>query len=501
MADVNDTPRPLLALRRVAKTYGGVRALRGVDFEVRAGEVHVLLGENGAGKSTLIKIAAGAVAPDAGAEVKLMGERLAEASPRAVQERGLAVVYQNPTLFAELSVAENLCLGEEGAVISWRRRRAVARERLARVGAKIDVNAPAGSLRMAEQQLVEIARALGRRARVLILDEPTASLAQHEADNLLTLVERMRGDGVGVLYVSHRLEEVLRVGDRFTVLRDGAHVATLGRAEVNRERLIQLMAGRELAQMFPKTMVAAGEVLLETRGLSDAWTGLGEVSLRVRASEILGLAGLIGAGRTEFARVVCGLAPATAGEIWVDGRRVELRSVSDALAAGIAYLPEDRKRHGVIEELSIAENIGLAMLRRCGRWWVDERAERAVAGELAQRLAVKAASLDVPVRTLSGGNQQKVALARWLATKPRVLVLDEPTQGVDVGAKAEIHALIGELARAGVAIVLISSELPELLAMADRVAVFRGGRVVGEVVAREATRESVLALAMGETAA
>lgn len=467
-----------------------------MDFDLRPGEVHVLLGENGAGKSTLIKIAAGAVAPDDGAEVKVMGERMNAADPRRVQVLGMAVVYQNPTLFSELSVAENLCLGEDGPLISWRERRAKAREKLARIGAVIDVDVPVKGLRMAEQQLIEIARALGRNARGLILDEPTASLAQQEAENLLALVERLRGEGVGILYISHRLEEVLRIGDRFTVLRDGSHVGTYARAETDRARLISLMAGRDLTELFPKTAVTPGEVVLETRGLSHAPSRVSEIDLTVRKGEILGLAGLIGAGRTELARVLFGLSPATDGEILIEGTKVEITSVAGAIEHGIAYVPEDRKAHGLIEDLPVGQNIAFTVLRRISGEWIDEAKELALADELARKLSVKTASLFAPVRSLSGGNQQKVSLARWLATKPRILILDEPTQGVDIGAKAEIHRIVGQLAAGGMAIIMISSELPELLAMADRIAVMRGGKIAGVVTAKEATRESVLNLAM-----
>lgn len=459
-----------------------------------------MLGENGAGKSTLIKIASGVVAPDPGAEIELGGERVEGATPRRMQELGLAVVYQNPTLFSELSVAENLLLGEDGQVISWRRRESRARELLARVGAVLDVRRPVKALRMAEKQLLEIARALGRSARVLILDEPTASLSQQDADRLLDLVEKLRADGVAILFITHRLEEVLRLADRFTVLRDGAYIGTYPRAQVDRPRLVKLMAGRDLAELFPKVNASPGEVILETRGLCHGPSGVVQVSLSVRRGEILGLGGLVGAGRTEFARVLFGLAPATAGEVFVDGRPALISSVADALAHGLAYVPEDRKEHGVVEALPIAENISLPVLRRLAGAWLDEPRENSLAAELARRLGVKAASIYVTAGTLSGGNQQKVALARWLATKPRVLILDEPTQGIDVGAKAEIHRLMGELVKEGLAIILISSELPELLGLADRIAVFRRGRVAGVLPAREATRESLLHLALEDAA-
>lgn len=490
----------MLRLKNIAKTYPGVRALRGVDLELRVGEVHALLGENGAGKSTLIKIASGVVAPDPGAEIRLGDTLVENATPRGMQALGLAVVYQNPTLFSELSVAENLLLGEDGPIISWRQRATRARALLARIGADIDVERPVKQLRMAEKQLVEIARALGRSAKVLILDEPTASLSQHDADRLLDLVEKLRADGVAILYITHRLEEVLRLADRFTVLRDGAYIGTYPRSEVDRARLIQLMAGRDLAEMFPKVIAPRGEIVLETRALHHAPSGVTDISLSVRRGEILGLGGLVGAGRTEFARVLFGLSPATSGEIRIDGQPVVIRSVADALAHGLAYVPEDRKEHGVVEALPIVENIALPVLRRLAGAWLDEPREERLAAELSARLGVKAASIHVAAGTLSGGNQQKVALARWLATRPRVLILDEPTQGIDVGAKAEIHRLMGELVNEGMAIILISSELPELLGLADRIAVLRRGRVAGILPAAEATRESLLQLALEDAA-
>jgi len=490
----------LLDLTQIAKTYPGARALRGVGFTLEAGEVHALLGENGAGKSTLIKIMTGVEHADPGGVLKVAGEVVTEPTPRQMQQRGIAAVYQAPTLFNELSVMENLCMGEDGPLVSWRARRKRAAERLARIGAVLDLDQPVRGLRMAEKQLIEIARALGRQARVLILDEPTAALAQHEADQLLALVEKLRAGGTGILYISHRLEEVLRIADRFTILRDGAFIGTLARREVDRARLIQLMAGRDLAELFPKAAVNLGAVVLETRRLGCAASGVREVSLTVRRGEILGVAGLVGSGRTELARTLFGLTPATSGEILVDGKAVRIASVADALAHRLAYVPEDRKAHGVIEDLPVAENISLPSLQRLGGSWLNEPKEAALARDFFTRLGVKAPSLYAPTRTLSGGNQQKVALARWLATDPRVLILDEPTQGIDVGAKAEIHRLMGELVTQGFALILISSELPELLGLADRIAVMRGGTLVAILPTAEATRERVLQLAMEDTA-
>jgi rhamnose transport system ATP-binding protein len=491
---------PLLDLVNIAKTYPGVRALRGVQFELRPGEVHALLGENGAGKSTLIKIITGLIAADTGSEIHVDSALIADASPRRMQQLGIACVYQNPTLFNELSVTENLRIAEDGAVISWRDRRAKAQELLTRIGASLDLDAPVKDLRMAEKQLLEIARALGRNARVLILDEPTASLSQQDADRLLDLVEKLRADGVGILYISHRLEEVLRIADRVTVFRDGGYIGTYAQRDVDRSRLIQLMAGRDLAEMFPKTTASIGDVVLEARNLTCARGGVHDISLSVRRGEILGIAGLVGAGRTELARTLFGLTPADSGEILIDGKPVAITSVSDAIAHRLAYVPEDRKAHGVVEDLPIVENISLALLRRLNGEWLDETKENALADNFFRQLGVKAPSIFAQTRALSGGNQQKVALARWLATEPRVLILDEPTQGIDVGAKAEIHRLMGQLAKQGLTIILISSELPELLGMADRIAVMRKGRLAGTVDARATSREAILHLAMEDAA-
>jgi rhamnose transport system ATP-binding protein len=486
----------LLELRDIGKTYPGARALRGVDFDLRAGEVHALLGENGAGKSTLIKVITGAEAADPGGSIRVAGEEVRDPSPRSMQARGIAAVYQSPSLFGELTVMENLCLGAEGPFVSRRRRRERAKAMLARVGADLDPDLPVRALRMAEKQEIEIARALDRRARVLILDEPTAPLAQHEADRLLSLVEALRAGGTGIVYISHRLEEVLRVADRLTILRDGVRVATLPREAADRPGVLRMMAGREPAELFPKVEVSPGAPILETDGLCCAAGGVRGVSLGVRRGEILGIGGLVGSGRTELARVLFGLTPADGGSIRVDGRPAVIRSVPDAMALGIAYLPEDRKAHGIIEALSVRANVTLAALRRLCGAWLDGTREEELAAELVARLGVRAPSLSAPAGTLSGGNQQKVALARWLATGPRVLILDEPTQGIDVGAKAEIHALMGRLAAGGMALILISSEMSELLALSDRVAVMRAGRVAGILAAKEATRERVLRLAL-----
>ena len=493
----------LLQARDVSKSFAGVHALQSVSFELRPGEIHALVGENGAGRSTLIKIITGAHRADAGT-LEVGGQVIAANDPIISRTLGIAAIYQQPALFPELSVAENIALGlEPGGAwrrVRWGERRRRARELLGRVGASIDPGAVVRGLTMPEQQLVEIARALGAEARILILDEPTASLSEREVERLLRLLRELRARGVGMIYVSHRLDELFQVADRVTVLRDGRHVATRPISEVNRAELIRLMVGRELTAVFPKQAVLLGDVVLELRGVGCRAAGVRGVSLSLRAGEILGLAGLVGAGRTELARTLFGLTPADAGEIWLNRKRVVIDSPARAVELGIAYVPEDRRRHGVILEMPVAANTSLAILKKISSFGcVDRAREWEIAAAFVQRLGIKTASLETAVGDLSGGNQQKVAVARWLATEPAVLILDEPTQGVDVGAKAEIHRLMGELARRGLAILMISSELPEVLGMSDRIAVIHAGSVVGVLDRAEATQEKVLALALGHT--
>ncbi|HEX8146671.1 MAG TPA: sugar ABC transporter ATP-binding protein, partial [Pyrinomonadaceae bacterium] len=382
--------------------------------------------------------------------------------------------------------------------VDWRARRRRAAELLAQVGARIDPDREAGELTMPQQQLVEIARALGADAKVLILDEPTASLSEEDTQNLFGVIRSLRERGVGMVYISHRLEELPVIADRVTVLRDGRTIDTRPMSEVNRQQLIQLMVGRELSAVFPKREVELGDVVLELRDLGCAEGGIKNVNLSVRAGEIVGLAGLVGAGRTELARAVFGLTPADSGEIVLKGEPVKINNPAEAIRRGIAYLPEDRRRHGVILDMQIGANITLASLDRISRRGVlDFEREKEVAGDYARRLGVKTPAIYAPVATLSGGNQQKVALSRWLLTKPSVLILDEPTQGIDVGAKSEIHALMTGLAAEGVAVLMISSELPEILGMSDRVAVMYGGTIVEILDRADATQEKVLALALG----
>jgi rhamnose transport system ATP-binding protein len=463
--------------------------------------VHALIGENGAGKSTLIKIITGAVDSDAGT-LQLNGELVTQNSPRLAKQLGIAAIYQQPALFPELSVSENIAIGlEEASILSrvdWRARQRRATELLRRVGAEIDPETEAGDLTMPQQQLVEIARALGANAKVLIMDEPTASLSEEDTQNLFTVIRQLRTDGVGIIYISHRLEELPLIADRVTVLRDGQTIGTRDMSEVDRQQLIQLMVGRELSAVFPKKKVDIGEVVLELRELGCSASGIHDIDLSVRAGEIVGLAGLVGGGRTELARTIFGLTPADRGQIRLRGKPMHIASAAQAIQSGIAYVPEDRRRHGVILDLAISANITLASLDRLSRaGTIDFKGERKTAMDYILKLGIKTPAVYNPVATLSGGNQQKVALSRWLVTNPSVLILDEPTQGIDVGAKSEVHALMTDLASQGVAILMISSELPEVLAMSDRVAVMHGGTIVGTLDRAEATQEKILALALG----
>jgi rhamnose transport system ATP-binding protein len=495
------TASPLLSASLITKSYAGVRALSGVSFDLYAGEVHALVGENGAGKSTLIKVMTGAVPADSGT-LSVAGRPVAAMSPATSRALGIAAIYQQPALFPHLTVAENIAFAlEPSAVwrrIDWSRRRREARDLLARVGADLDADRLVTSLSMPEQQLVEIAKAIGSSASVLIMDEPTASLSGPEVERLFEVIARLRSEKVGIVYISHRLEEILSIADRVTVLRDGRTVGTHARAGLQRSALISLMIGRELSAIFPKRRVPLGDVALQLRNVTSASAGIQDVSLEVRSGEIVGLAGLVGSGRTELAHTVFGLTPIDSGEVLVHGRSVRVRSPGDAIDAGIGYLPEDRKQHGVVPEMAVDQNVSLANLTSVARSGLVDRArERSQAQRYVDQLRIKTGSVASEVESLSGGNQQKVALARWLAISPKVLILDEPTQGVDVGSKSEIHALMQELAERGLAVLMISSELPEILGMSDRVAVMRAGTIAGVLSREDATQERVLAMALG----
>ena len=491
----------LLDARNISKSFAGLRALDRVSFDLRAGEVHALVGENGAGKSTLIKIMTGAEHADAGSLV-VDGVPVAHIDPHTTRELGIAAIYQQPALFPDLTVAENVALAlERGG--SWRRidrraRRRRAAALLQRIGVTLDPDRLVGDLTMPEQQVVEIVKAIGADARIVIMDEPTASLSEREVTRLFAVIDRLRAEGAGIIYISHRLEEIAAIADRITVLRDGHTVATRDRGDVTRADVIRMMVGRELDAVFPKRDIPLGETVLEVNDVSNARTGVRQVSLSVRRGEILGIAGLVGSGRTQLAETIFGLTPADAGAIAIDGAPVQIQSPADAIRAGIGYVPEDRRQHGVVLEMSVAANASLASLSSVSnRGLIRRRAESTRAEEYVASLRVKTSSVDAEVGSLSGGNQQKVALARWLATKPAILILDEPTQGVDVGSKAEIHRLMQELAERGMAIIMISSELPEILGMSDRIAVMVAGTIVTTIPRASANADNVMAAALG----
>jgi ABC-type sugar transport system ATPase subunit len=483
----------LLEATSITKAFAGVQALKGVDFALHSGEVHALIGENGAGKSTLVKIITGALTADSGT-LHVNGQAVLHNNPKIARNLGIAAIYQQPSLFPHLSVAENIALSlESGGAwrkVDWKARRARAQELLERAGAPDelthDPDRLAGKLSMPEQQIVEIAKAIGAEARILIMDEPTASLTSLEVERLFRVIGVLREQGVGIIYISHRLDEIFAIADRITVLRDGEAVGTSRKDEVDRERLIHLMVGRELSAVYPKRTVPLGDVAIE----------VGE--MRVRSGEIVGLAGLVGSGRTELAETIFGLTPADSGEILLRGKPVRISSPAKAIELGIAYVPEDRRQHGVVLEMPIAENISLAGLGKISRnSIIDRTAEHDLAQSYIGQLRIKTSGVDAETAALSGGNQQKVALARWLATNPAVLMLDEPTQGVDIGSKSEIHQLMVDLAERGMAIIMISSELPEILGMSDRIAVMHAGTIRGTLTREEATPQKILALALG----
>ena len=497
--------QPRLRVTGIAKLYPGVQALDDVSFDLDAGEIHGLLGENGAGKSTLLKILSGAERPDAG-RIEVAGEQRILATPQDAQALGIATIYQELNLLPNLTVAENVFIGREPggrAFLSWRRLIEQTREVTARIGLAIDPLALVRDLSVAEQQMVEIARALSMDSRVIIMDEPTSALSEAEVETLFAIVRELRDQGLGIIFVTHRLDEVIRLCDRATVLRDGRLVGTRAVADnLSVDDLIRMMVGRSAAELFtPLALREPGPVVLEIAKLCRRGTRqsphaavLDRVDLSVRRGEILAIAGLMGSGRTELARAIFGADTFQSGSVRIDGREVAIRSPADAIRAGIGLVPEDRKQQALFLALAVRSNISLTALGGLVRWGVlvDERAELDLVERFRGSLNIRMATPDQLVRNLSGGNQQKVVLARWLALEPKILIVDEPTRGIDVAAKAEVHQLLGRLAREGIAIIVISSELPEVLAIADRILVMRQGRVVGEIRREEASEELLM---------
>jgi len=488
----------ILELKNISKSFSGVEVLHDVSFALRPGEVHALLGENGAGKSTLVKIITGVHQPDRG-EILLKGKPVHFGDARASRQAGIAAIYQELSLFPDLDVAENIFAGRQpltfGGRVDWRKLYAEAGKLLESLGVKLDLKQKARTLSIAQQQMVEIARAFSINAQILIMDEPTSSLTLHEVDDLFRLVRRLREEGTAVIFISHRLEELYTLADRVTVLRDGFYVDTKPMKDVTRDDLIRMMVGRTITNLFPKQGVTAGDVVLKVDHLTRAGSFY-DVSFELRRGEILGLAGLVGAGRTNVARAIFGVEPPTAGKIYIDGREVAITSPQQAIGLGLAYVPEDRQLHGLIPAMSLTPNISLPMLPQYAQMgWLRDKRERKSAYEAAVQMEVRANNVWQLARELSGGNQQKVVLAKWLSTNPRILILDEPTRGIDVGTKAAVHGLMSKLAAEGMAILMISSELPEILGMSDRVIVMREGHVTGHFSRAEATQENIISAA------
>ncbi|ACZ84394.1 sugar ABC transporter ATP-binding protein [Streptosporangium roseum] len=489
----------ILRVEGLRKEFPGVVALDGVDFTLRAGEVHVLLGENGAGKSTLIKMLSGAYHPDGG-RILVDGAPTEIRTASDAQRLGIATIYQEFNLVPQLTVGENLALGRPPrrfGFVDTGRMHEQAGELLRRVGVDVDPRTPVARLGIARMQMVEIAKALGLNARVLIMDEPTAVLTTTEVERLFGIVRQLRDQGVAIVFITHHLEEIPQIGDRVTVLRDGSSVAEVP-ATTPENELVRLMVGRPIDQQYPREPAAPGGPLLQVRGLRREGE-FTDVSFEVRAGEVVGLAGLVGAGRTEVARSIFGADAYDSGEVLVNGRPLARGDVHAAMEAGLGLVPEDRKGQGLVLGADVGENLGLVTLRRASRGgFVDRQGQRRAAAEVARQLGVRMSGLGQEVRTLSGGNQQKIVIGKWLLAKASVLILDEPTRGVDVGAKVEIYQLINSLTASGHAVLMISSDLPEILGMSDRVLVMARGRLVGELAAGEATQDSVMALAVTE---
>ncbi|GAA2073662.1 sugar ABC transporter ATP-binding protein [Actinomadura alba] len=501
MSSAAPSAPPTLALVNVSKSFGAVRALQGVTLELHAGEVHALAGENGAGKSTVVKTFAGVHRPDAG-EIRLDGEPVTFNGPGDAQHAGVAVIYQEPTLFPDLSVAENIFMGRQPRTglrrIDRGAMHAETAKLFARLGVPLDPEQPARGLSIADQQVVEIAKAISRDARVLIMDEPTAALTGQEVARLFTVTRNLQEQGCAILFISHRLEEIFELCQRVTTLRDGTFIASEAVADLRPDDLVQRMVGRELDALYPKQDVKPGQVVLKVSRLTREGV-FTDVSFEVRRGEIVALAGLVGAGRSEVARAIFGVDRWDAGDVEVDGRRLPPASPTAAMAAGLALVPEDRRQQGLVMEMSIERNMGLTQLRTLRRGpLISRRAERDRARDWGLRLQLKYGRLNDLVGVLSGGNQQKVVLAKWLATEPTVLIVDEPTRGIDVGTKAEVHRLLSDLAAQNLAVLMISSDLPEVLGMADRVLVMHEGRLVAEIPRAEATEAGVMAAATGQ---
>jgi rhamnose transport system ATP-binding protein len=491
----SNTAAPVLELRDVSKSFGPVVALRSGSLAVHAGSIHALIGENGAGKSTLVKVVAGVHRRDAG-NFELGGDPVDFSSTADSKQSGVAVIYQEPTLFPDLSVTENIFMGRQllarGRRIDRQAMYAEADRLFERLGVRIDPRRPAAGLSIADQQIIEIAKAISLDARLLIMDEPTAALSGVEVDRLFAVARSLRDEGRALVFISHRFDEVFALCDTVTVMRDGSYVDTRRIDETTPSELVSLMVGRDVDDLFPKTPATIGEPVLTVRGLNRAGV-FHDIDLEVRAGEIVGLAGLVGAGRSEVARAVFGVDPYDSGSVSISGRTVRRHDPRSAIRAGMAFIPEDRRKQGLVIDSSVTRNVAGVIRRGIAKaGLVTSAMENRAAAPWASRLEVKTSALDMTAATMSGGNQQKVVIAKWLATDPRLLIIDEPTRGIDVGTKAEVHRLLSELAGQGLAILMISSELPEVLGMADRVVVLCEGRITAELDRADATPEAVM---------
>jgi rhamnose transport system ATP-binding protein len=493
----------LLEMRGIRKYFPGIRALDGVDFSLDAGQVHALIGENGAGKSTLVKVLTGIHQPDAGT-ILLSGAPVSFRTPLAARAAGIAAIHQEATMFPELSVTENIFMGHHdrsrSGLLDWRRMRERTRQLLDRLEVPIDPDTPVKALTIGQRHIIEIAKALSLDARIVIMDEPTSALSLHEVGDLYAIIRQLKADGRAIVFISHKFEEIFEIADHYTVLRDGHYMGEGPVAGADPDRIITLMVGRPLDQQFPKLDARRGETILRVEDLACPGLFRG-VSFELHRGEILGFFGLIGSGRTELMQTIFGINRPSDGRITINGRAVSIRSPRDALRLGFAYVPEDRQQQGVILKMNIRENITLPIVDRLATlsFWNRAR-ELEVTRRYGERLDVRAAGWEQKVESLSGGNQQKVVLGKWLATTPRILILDEPTRGIDVATKAEVHRFMSELAAQGIGIILVSSEMPELLGMADSIVVMHEGRTTGRFSRGEATAESVLRAAIGSRA-
>ena len=497
---------PLLRITSISKRFPGVQALDNAGLEVLPGEIHALLGENGAGKSTLINILSGAQQPDSGT-IEFGGEKVTMASPHDAQRRGIVTIYQEFTLAPNMTIAENVFIGREpgsGVFVDWRKMAAETRAITTQLGLQLRPMSIVRNLSVAEQQMVEIARALSMKSRLIVMDEPTSALSLSEVEKLFRIMRNLKAHGLSIIFVTHRLEEVMEICDRYTVLRDGRLVSSGSVADTTVDSIIRLMVGRQVNALFAhRERVAPGNFALKVESLTRRGntqdqnaTVLANVSFEARRGEILGIAGLVGAGRTEMSRAVFGADPFDSGRIIIDSREVNIRSPRDAIRHGLGLVPEDRKQQALFLALAVRINLSMAAHERIKRWgvFIDEAAERAMVEEYRKKLNIRMASQEQLIASLSGGNQQKVTLARWLALRPKVLIVDEPTRGIDIGAKVEVHQLLFDMAQSGIAIIAISSELPEVLAISDRIITMREGHVTGEIRSEDANEEVLMSM-------